>query len=63
MTTDVLRVSGDYVVEAKSSTTTSVTIDTPLTIVTGNLNVLGSFTNITSTNTNITDNIIVLNSG
>ncbi len=63
MTTDVLRVSGDYKIEANASSSTSVTIDTPLTIVTGNLNVLGTFTNITSTNTNIKDNIVVLNSG
>jgi hypothetical protein len=63
MTTDVLRVSGDYKIEANASNSTSVTIDTPLTIVTGNLNILGTFTNITSTNTNIKDNIVVLNSG
>ena len=63
MTTDVLRVPGNYRIEANASSATSVTIDTPLTVITGNLNVLGTLTNITSTDTNITDNILVLNSG
>lgn len=63
MTTDVLRVSGDYRIEANSSVGSSVTIDSPLTILTGNLNILGTSTNIITTNTNIKDNILVLNSG
>ena len=39
------------------------TIDTTDVIVTGNLTVQGATTSITTTNTNISDNIIVLNSG
>lgn len=63
MTTDVLRLPGDYRIEAKFSSSTSVTIDTPSTVVTGNLTVLGTLTNIVTTNTNVSDNIITLNSG
>lgn len=60
MSTDVLRVSGDYIVQSKNGT---VTLDTPLTIISGNLNVLGATTNIESSNANITDNVLLLNSG
>jgi hypothetical protein len=63
MTTDVLRLPGDYRIEAKSSSSTSVTIDSPTTIINGNLNVIGTVTNIVTTNTNISDNILTLNSG
>ena len=63
MTTDVLRLPGNYRIEAKSSSSTSVTIDSPNTNITGNLNVIGTVTNIITTNTNISDNIITLNSG
>jgi hypothetical protein len=63
MTTDVLRLPGDYRIEAKSSSSTSFTIDSPNINITGNLNVIGTVTNIVTTNTNISDNIITLNSG
>jgi hypothetical protein len=63
MTTDVLRLPGNYIIEAKSTTSSSVTIDSPTVFVTGNLSILGTATNIISTNTNITDNLLVLNSG
>lgn len=63
MTTDVLRLPGDYRIESKSSPSTSVTIDSPNTFITGDLTILGTMTNIVSTITNITDNILVLNSG
>ena len=63
MTTDVLRLPGDYRIEANSTSSASVTIDSPLTIITGQLNILGDSTTITSTNTNIVDNILVINSG
>jgi len=60
MPTDVLRVSGDYIVQSKNGT---VTLDTPLTIISGNLTILGTTTNIESSNANIKDNILLLNSG
>ena len=42
---------------------TSYTIDGPSVVITGNLNVLGNLVSISSNNTSITDNMIVLNSG
>ena len=63
MTTDVLRLPGDFRIEANSTSSASVTIDSPLTIITGQLNIIGDSTTITSTNTNIVDNILVINSG
>jgi hypothetical protein len=63
MTTDVLRLPGNFRIEANSTSTVSVTIDSPTTVITGDLNVLGNTTNIAGTNTNITDNILILNSG
>lgn len=60
MTTDVLRVAGDYIIQSKNG---SITLDTPLTVINGSVNILGTTTNITSTNANISDNIIILNSG
>lgn len=60
MPTDVLKVSGDYKVSARSGT---VTLDAPLTIVNGNLTVMGATTTIESINAAIKDNIVILNSG
>jgi hypothetical protein len=60
MTTDVLKVSGDYIVEAANGT---VTVDAPLTVINGNLTVLGTSTTVQSTIATISDNMIVLNSG
>lgn len=60
MPTDVLKLSGDYRVSARSGT---VTLDAPLTIVNGNLTVMGATTTIESINATIKDNIIILNSG
>jgi hypothetical protein len=60
MPTDVLKVSGDYKVSARLGT---VTLDAPLTIVNGNLTVMGATTTIESINATIKDNIVVLNSG
>jgi hypothetical protein len=39
------------------------TIDGPSVVITGNLNILGNLVSITSNNTSITDNMIVLNAG
>ena len=41
MTTDVLKVSGDYIVEATNG---NVTVDAPLTVINGNLTVTGTIT-------------------
>lgn len=60
MPTDVLKVSGDYKVSARAGT---VTLDAPLTIVNGNLTVMGATTTIESINATIKDNIVILNSG
>lgn len=60
MTTDVLKVSGDYIVEAANG---NVTVDAPLTVINGNLTVLGTSTTVQSTIATISDNMIVLNSG
>ena len=65
MTVDVIRYSGDLKLATKAGGT--ITLDTGVSsgtvIITGNLNVLGTSTNISSTNTVIKDNIITLNAG
>ena len=60
MTTDVLKVSGNYIVEAVNGT---VTVEAPLTVINGNLTVVGTSTTVQSTIATISDNMIVLNSG
>lgn len=60
MTTDVLKVPGNYIVKAQNG---SVTLDSSSTVVTGNLTILGATTTIESVNATVKDNIIVLNSG
>jgi hypothetical protein len=65
MSIDVIRYSGDLKIAVRNSGT--ITLDTGVSVgkvvITGNLDVLGTQTNITSTNTNILDNIVVLNAG
>jgi len=65
MSIDVIRYSGDLKIAVRNSGT--ITLDTGVgvgkVVITGNLDVLGTQTNITSTNTNILDNILVLNAG
>ena len=66
MSTDVLRVSGDYFVDAgNGNITLNVTnsTSTGTVFINGNLTVLGTQTNIESVNSEISDNIIMLNSG
>lgn len=66
MSTDVLRVSGDYLIDASNGNITlNVTnsTSTGTVFINGNLTVLGTQTNIESVNSEISDNIIVLNSG
>jgi hypothetical protein len=65
MSTDKLVLSGDYYVQTANSGT--ITLDTGAAvgsvIITGNLEVRGTTTEIESTNATIKDNIIVLNQG
>lgn len=67
MTTDVLRVPGNYLVDAtKGNITLDVTPSggsTGTVTINGNLVVYGANTSVASTNTNITDNTITINSG
>ena len=65
MTVDVIRYSGDLKLATRSGGT--ITLDTGVSsgtvVITGNLNVLGTATNIATTNTVVKDNIITLNAG
>jgi hypothetical protein len=65
MAVDVIRYSGDLKLATAQGGT--ITLDTGVTtgtvIITGNLNILGKQTNISFTNTNIQDNILLLNAG
>ena len=65
MALDVVRYSGDLkIATAVGGTMTFDTgVNTGTVIITGNLDVRGAQTSITSTNTNVTDNILILNSG
>jgi len=68
MSTDVLKVSGNYLLDARNGDVTINVTDVPtahtgtVTII-GNLNVVGETTQISSEDSRIKDNIIVLNSG
>jgi hypothetical protein len=65
MTVDVIRYSGDLKLATAQGGV--ITLDTGVTtgtvVITGNLNILGKQTNISFTNTNIQDNILLLNAG
>ena len=65
MATDVIRYSGDLkIATAVGGTMTFDTgVNTGSVIITGNLTVRGTQTYISSTNTNVTDNLLILNSG
>jgi hypothetical protein len=66
MSTDVLRVSGNYVIDARNGDITlnvSNSVSTGNVFINGNLTVLGTQTSISSVDSAIKDNIIVLNSG
>lgn len=60
MTTDVLKVSGNYILQANNGV---ITLDSPSTVLNGNLTVLGTSTVVQSTIASIKDNMLVLNSG
>jgi len=65
MAVDVIRYSGDLKLATAAGGT--ITLDTGVSsgtvVITGNLNVLGTATNIATTNTIVKDNIITLNAG
>lgn len=71
MTTDVLKVSGNYVISATdggmlinvTNTTTTYVPNAGTLRIIGNVDIIGQTTNIESVNSVIKDNIIVLNSG
>jgi hypothetical protein len=68
MPTDVLKVSGDYLLNAKDgnvtiNVTNASSQHTGTVTIIGNLNVLGTQTNIASVDSIVKDNIILLNSG
>jgi hypothetical protein len=67
MTTDVLKLPGDYKVITKSGGTLTLDVGGTSTngtvVIDGNLNVLGIQTAIESINATIKDNILILNSG
>lgn len=57
---DILRVPGNYTIQSKNG---QITLETPTVLINGNLTVIGTQTNIQTTNSTIKDNLIVLNSG
>jgi hypothetical protein len=66
MTTDVLKVTGDYLLDARNGDFTvnlSNSVHTGTMTVVGNLNVIGQTTQIETVDSRIKDNILVLNSG
>ena len=65
MALDVLRYSGDLKISTGNGGTMTLDtgVNTGTVIITGNLDVRGIQTSISSTNTNVTDNVLVLNSG
>lgn len=65
MSTDVLRLSGDYIIQTSNGglITFDTGENTGTVVITGNLDVRGNQTTVESTNTKITDNEIILNAG
>jgi hypothetical protein len=57
---DILRVPGNYTIQSKNG---QITLDTTAVQINGSLTVIGTQTNIQTTNSTIKDNLIVLNSG
>ena len=60
--TQVIRTNGDYKIQAKSNGAV-ITLDTPTVVVTGNLTVEGTRTDVNVNNLYIEDNIINVNTG
>lgn len=59
----VKRTNANLVIQTPRDVSSNITLDSDNIVVRGNLNVLGNTTQITTVNTNIKDNIIVLNDG
>src|SRR6056300_1747010 len=57
------RILGDYKITTDAGSTGNVEIDTHTLTVDGNLVITGTSTTVSSTNTSVADNVIVLNSG
>lgn len=57
------RITGNYSIVTDDGTSGNVLIDTDTVTVNGNLNVVGTQTTVSSTDTAITDNTIILNDG
>jgi len=57
---DILRVPGNYTVQSKNG---QITLDTTAVVIKGDLTVIGTQTNIQTTDSFIKDNLLVLNSG
>lgn len=63
MSTNVVRVNGDYKIATQGGNITLDAAGTGIITLNGNLNIIGTTTSITTTDTEITDNVIVLNNG
>jgi hypothetical protein len=57
---DILRVPGNYTVQSKNG---QITLDTNAVVIKGDLTVIGTQTNIQTTDSFIKDNLLVINSG
>jgi len=60
MVTDVVRVNGNYSIQANNG---SITLASPNTVINGNLTVYGTQTNVDSVDVTVTATILVLNQG
>jgi hypothetical protein len=67
MTTNVVRVPGNYIIQASPTITLDPSgglgLNTGTVVITGSLSVLGKTTTVASTNAEIKDNVLILNSG
>ena len=57
------RITGDYDIITDDGTSGTILLDTQTVTINGNLNVVGTQTTVSTTDTSITDNTIVLNDG
>ena len=57
------RITGDYDIITNDGTSGTILLDTQTVTINGNLNVVGTQTTVSSTDTAITDNTIILNDG
>ena len=57
------RINGDYDLITNDGTTGTVLIDSGTVTINGNLDVIGTQTTVSTTDTAVTDNTLILNSG